>query len=72
MAPSGAPSGETAQLLAEADAAEANTPAARVTNEVAEKALGVAEKLWQARVKECGPSAAGDEALRLIMEKLAA
>jgi tetratricopeptide (TPR) repeat protein len=72
MAPSGTPSGEKAQLLAEADAAAANTPAARVTNELAEKALGVAEKLWRAKVKECGPAAAGEEPLRLIMEKLAA
>jgi tetratricopeptide (TPR) repeat protein len=70
--PSGAPSGETAQLLAEADAAAAKTPAASVTNELAEKALGVAERLWRARVKECGPAAAGEEPLRLIMEKLAA
>jgi tetratricopeptide (TPR) repeat protein len=68
----GTPSGETAQLLAEADAAAARTPTARVTNELAEKALSAAEKLWRARAKECGPAAAGEEPLRLIMEKLAA
>jgi Flp pilus assembly protein TadD len=67
-----APSGETAQWLAEADAAAAKVPAARVTNELAEKALAAAEKLWRAKVKECGPAAAGEETLRLIMEKLAA
>jgi Tfp pilus assembly protein PilF len=70
----GTPSGETQQWLAEADAA-AETAPARVTNELAEKALTAAEKLWRARVEVCGPAAAGDTAredpLRLIMEKLA-
>jgi tetratricopeptide (TPR) repeat protein len=68
----GTPSSATAQLLAEADAAAAKTPVARVTNELAEKALSAAEKLWRARAKECAPAAAGEEPLRLIMEKLAA
>jgi tetratricopeptide (TPR) repeat protein len=64
------PSGEAAELLAEADTAAKKTPA-RITNEAAEEALSLAGKLWHARAKPCGEAVAGDEALRLIMEKLA-
>lgn len=64
------PSGEDAQLLAEADAAAIKT-GARITNELAENALAVAEKLWRAKLKACGPASAGEEPLRLIMVKLA-
>ncbi len=43
-----------------------------VTNELSEARLTLAEQLWQARVKQCGPSTSEDEhALRLIMTKLA-
>ena len=43
-----------------------------VTNELAEARLTLAEQLWQARIKQCGPSTSEHEhALRLIMTKLA-
>ncbi len=43
-----------------------------VTNEMSEARLALAEQLWQARIKLCGPSTSEDEhALRLIMTKLA-
>ena len=66
----GTQSGEAAQLLAEADAAAKKT-GARITNELAEEALGIAEKLWRAKGTACAPAAEGEEPLRLIMEKLA-
>lgn len=68
----GTPSGDAAQLLTEADAAAAKKTTARVTNELAEEVLGVAQKLWRARAKACGAGGADEEPLRLIMEKLAA
>jgi tetratricopeptide (TPR) repeat protein len=43
-----------------------------VTNELSEARLALAEQLWQARIKLCGPSSPEQEhALRLIMTKLA-
>ena len=62
---------ETAQLLKEAaDAAAKKTPR-NVTNEMAEEALDLAEKMWKARIGVFGAGTAPDEEpLRLIMEKL--
>jgi tetratricopeptide (TPR) repeat protein len=62
---------ETAQLLKEAaDAAAKKTPR-NVTNEMAEAALDLAEKMWKARIGVFGAGTAPDEEpLRLIMEKL--
>ena len=67
----GVPPDEVARLRAEADAAAAKKADARITNELAEQVLELAEKLWRARVKSCSPVAAGEDPLRLIMEKLA-
>jgi Flp pilus assembly protein TadD len=64
--------GDGARLLAEADAVTTQKAPVRITNELAEDALAVAEKLWRARLKTCGPATPPEEPLRLIMEKLAA
>jgi thioredoxin-like negative regulator of GroEL len=66
----GSRSGDVEQLLANADAAAKNR-GVRVTNELAEAALSLAEKIWHERLTACGAAGTNDEALRLIMEKLA-
>lgn len=64
--------GETAQLLKEAENAVAGRAPAHVTNEVAEGILELSERIWQARIQSCGSGTAADEEpTRLIMEKLA-
>ncbi len=68
----GTPSAETTQLLSSAHDALSNPPAANAANEVSEGVLGIAEKIWQARVGSCGADVSPeDEPLRLIVEKLA-
>lgn len=63
---------ETAQLLTAAQAAFPKKPPAQATNELAEEKLALAEEIWQARIKACGAGASREEeALRLLMEKLA-
>ncbi len=65
-------SDETSKLLTSGDDALASKPPAEATNEIAENVLNLAEQTWQARTKICGPATSADEdALRLIMEKLA-
>ncbi len=68
---SGAQPADAAQALSTARDALAARPPSHASNELSEEALGIAEKTWQARVAVCGPSVSpGDEALRLIIEKL--
>ncbi len=65
-------SSEAGELLSTAQEALSTKAPAHVTNELAEETLGLAEKVWQARMKACGESmSAEDEPLRLIMERLA-
>ncbi len=67
-----AASGEVTELLADAKNAVTNKPPVHVTNEMSEEVLGLAQKLWQARIKFCGAvTSAKEEPLRLIMAKLA-
>jgi hypothetical protein len=40
-------------------------------NELAEQKLDAAEKLWQARIKFCARPPAWNDALALVMQKLA-
>lgn len=62
---------EAKPLLDAAQSAIAQKVPARLTNEDSEANLELAEKLWHARLKDCGGEpAANEEALRLIMEKL--
>jgi tetratricopeptide (TPR) repeat protein len=63
---------ETKRLVEDCDKVLAKKVPAHVTNELAEARLALAEQLWQARIKTCGPSTSEQEhALRLIMAKLA-
>jgi tetratricopeptide (TPR) repeat protein len=60
------------RMVNECDKVLAKKAPPHVTNELAEARLALAEQLWQARIKTCGPSTSEDEhALRLIMTKLA-
>jgi tetratricopeptide (TPR) repeat protein len=64
--------GAATQSLSKARDALAANPPSHATNELSEEVLGIAEKTWQARVASCGASVSPeDEALRLIVEKLA-
>ena len=59
-------------LLDNANAMIAAQPQPRITNELAEDRLTIAEQLWQARTKACPPGGSPqEEPLGLIMEKLA-
>jgi thioredoxin-like negative regulator of GroEL len=65
-------SGDAQQLLSSASKAVSAKFPKHVTNEMAERELGLAENLWQARLKTCGKiTTSHEEPLRLIMEKLA-
>ena len=62
---------EAKPLLDAAQSAIAQKVPARLTNEDSEAKLELAEKLWHARLKDCGGEpGTNEEALRLIMEKL--
>ncbi len=61
---------DTEKLLVAADDKISMKPPVHATNEMAEEVLGLAQKLWQARLKSCGPVSANEEALRLLMTKL--
>jgi tetratricopeptide (TPR) repeat protein len=64
--------GEAKRLVEDCDKVLAKKAPSHATNEVAEARLALAEQLWQARSKICGPSTSEQEhALRLIMTKLA-
>ncbi|MGI8958196.1 MAG: tetratricopeptide repeat protein [Bryobacteraceae bacterium] len=64
-------SNETQELLGGAQAALSPKTRARVTDELAEETLDLAEKIWQARIKACGTNTSpGEEPLRLLMERL--
>lgn len=66
-----ASSNETQQLLGEAQRALSKKASGPVTNELAEGTLGLAERIWETRIKACGAStSAEEEQLRLIMERL--
>jgi thioredoxin-like negative regulator of GroEL len=68
----GVPPAETAQLLSAAHDVLSRKLPPNATNELSEGVLGIAEKIWQTRVKACGASVSPDEEpLRLIIEKLA-
>jgi hypothetical protein len=63
---------EAKRLVEDCDKILAKKAPPHVTNELAEARLALAEQLWQARIKICGPSTSEQEhALRLIMTKLA-
>jgi len=63
---------EARRMLDECDTMLTKKTPAHVTNELAEARLALAEQLWQARMRSCGPSTSEQEhALRLIMTKLA-
>lgn len=63
---------EARRLVEDCDNVLAKKAPPHVTNELAEARLALAEKVWQARIKICGPSTSEQEhALRLIMTKLA-
>ncbi len=65
-------SSESEQLLGAAQEALSSKPPEHVTNELSEQTLGLAEKIWQARMKACGESTSKEEEpLRLIMARLA-
>lgn len=68
--PSG-PSDEQQTLLERAEGMMENQNAAHATNELSEGALSLAEKIWQARLNCNAATAPDEEALRLIMNKLA-
>jgi hypothetical protein len=64
------PTGEAAVYLK--SAADASVPARNPTNEMAEQNLDLAERIWKLRLQMFGPSTdSEEEALRLIMERLA-
>ncbi len=68
----GAGSSDSEELLGAAQQSLSSKPPAHVTNELSEQTLGLAERIWQARMKACGESTATDEEpLRLIMARLA-
>jgi tetratricopeptide (TPR) repeat protein len=63
---------EARRMLDDCDKVLAEKTPVHVTNELAEARLALAEQLWQARIKFCGPSTSEQEhTLRLIMTKLA-
>lgn len=63
---------EAQRLVDESDKVLSKKAPANVTNELAESRLALAEQLWQAHIKLCGPGTSEQEhALRLIMTKLA-
>ena len=65
-------SGDAQQLLSSASKAVSAKIPKHITNEMAERELGLAENIWQARLKTCGKiTTSHEEPLRLIMEKLA-
>lgn len=62
---------EQQTLLEHAEDTMNDPQPAQMTNELSEKALSLAGKIWQARLSTCGPATPPDEeALRLIMAKL--
>jgi thioredoxin-like negative regulator of GroEL len=66
-----ASSSETRELLVAAQTALSKKAPGRVTNELAEETLGLAEKIWQARIKACGASTSPEEEpLGLLMQRL--
>lgn len=69
----GSPAPQTVrELTASAQAALARTPRANQENDAMESNLDLAEKLWQARKKECArPATEAEEPLALVMAKLA-
>jgi len=63
---------EAKRLTGDCDKVLAQKPPAHLSNEQAEARLALAEQVWQARLKLCGPSTSEQEhALRLLMTKLA-
>ncbi len=63
---------EQGDLLQNAENAMYASPPAQKWNEVSEQDLGLAQRIWQARVDTCGPSTSPEEeTLRLIFAKLA-
>ena len=58
-------------LLDSADRLIAAKVKGSLPNELAEQRLDAAEKLWQARIKLCGRPPAWNDALALVMQKLA-
>lgn len=69
--PNGATKDQGELLQQAEDAMEASAPV-QASNEISERELALAQRIWQARVNACGPSTSPEEEpLRLIMAKLA-
>jgi predicted Zn-dependent protease len=67
-----APPSDATRLLSTAHDALAAKPPSNAANELSESVLGIAEKIWRARIAACGAGVSSDqEPLRLIIEKLA-
>ena len=64
-------SDEVGKVLTAADATTASKPPAHITNELAEGILNMAQMVWRARNGVCADTSPPDEALALIMKKLA-
>jgi hypothetical protein len=64
-------SDEVSKVLTAADATSASKPPAHITNELAEGILNMAEMAWRAQTRACDGAWPPDEALTLIMKKLA-
>jgi tetratricopeptide (TPR) repeat protein len=64
-------SDEVSKVLRAAEATTASKPPAHITNELAEGILNMAEMVWRAQNQACAGTSPPDEALALIMKKLA-
>jgi tetratricopeptide (TPR) repeat protein len=64
--------GDAAGQISEAQKLLAARVRGNPANELAEERLSMAERLWQTRIKACGPSTSDEEeSLRLVMAKIA-
>jgi len=64
-------SDDVGKVLAAADATAASKAPAHITNEMAEGILNMAEAVWRAQNRACAGASPPEEALGLIMKKLA-
>jgi tetratricopeptide (TPR) repeat protein len=62
---------EVGKVLTAAEATASSKPPAHITNELAEGILNMAETVWHAQNRACAGTSPPDEALALIMKKLA-
>ena len=64
-------SDEVGKVLTAAEATTASRPPVHITNELAEGILNMAERVWRAQTRACAGTSSRDEALALVMKKLA-